>query len=130
MSSLTEPIRTTDAAAPGAHYSQAMRCGDLVFTAGCVGVAPGGAGVVSGGLEAQVRQALDNVRATLRAAGTGLEHVVKTTCFITSRAAFAELDAVYGEYFPSDPPARSTIVCDLVREEFLFEIEAVARVPT
>jgi 2-iminobutanoate/2-iminopropanoate deaminase len=128
MTRLTEPVRTPDAAAPGAHYSQGVRTGDLIFTAGCVGVGLDGA--VVDGFEAQVRQAIENVRATLRAAGTDLEHVVKTTCFVTEREAFGALDPVYREYFPSDPPARSTVVCGLVRAEFLFEIEAVARIPS
>jgi 2-iminobutanoate/2-iminopropanoate deaminase len=128
MTRLTEPIRTPAAAAPGAHYSQGVRSGDLVWTAGCVGVNLDGA--VVDGFEAQVRQAIENVRATLRAAGTDLEHVVKTTCFVTRRDAFPALDPVYRDYFPSDPPARSTVVCELVRPEFLFEIEAVARIPS
>jgi 2-iminobutanoate/2-iminopropanoate deaminase len=126
MSRLTESISTPDAAAPGAHYAQGVRSGDHVWTAGCVGVDL--EGQVVPGFEAQVHRAIQNVRATLRAAGTDLEHVVKTTCFVTRRDDFRLLDPIYRQYFP-DPPARSTIVCDLVREEFLFEIEAVARVP-
>jgi 2-iminobutanoate/2-iminopropanoate deaminase len=127
MPRLTQPVRTPDAAPPGAHYSQGVRSGDLIWTAGCVGVTVDGS--IVAGFEGQVRQALENVRATLRAAGTDVEHVVKTTCFVTRREAFAALDPVYSEYFPSAPPARSTIVCELVRPEFLFEIEAVARIP-
>ena len=126
MSHLTESISTPHAAAPGAHYAQGVRSGDLVFTAGCVGVNLEGA--VVEGFEAQVHQAIENVRATLRAGGTDLEHVIKTTCFVTRRDDFPLLDPIYRKYFP-DPPARSTIVCDLVREAFLFEIEAIARVP-
>jgi 2-iminobutanoate/2-iminopropanoate deaminase len=124
-----QAIRTTEAAAPGAHYSQGMQSGDLVWTAGAVGVDPATGGVVDG-FEAQVARAIENVAATLRAAGSDLEHVVKTLCFVTRREDFAALDPIYRRYFPSDPPARSTIVCQLVREEFLFEIEAVARIPS
>jgi 2-iminobutanoate/2-iminopropanoate deaminase len=124
-----EVIRTPGAAAPGAHYSQGIRSGDLVFTAGHVGVDPATGAIAEGGFEAQVHRAIENVRATLRAAGSDLEHVVKTLCFVTRRADFAALDPVYRTYFPDDPPARSTVVCDLVREDFLFEIEVVARVP-
>jgi len=124
-----EVILTQGAAAPGAHYSQGIRSGDLVFTAGCVGVDPATGAVAAGGFEAQVHRAIENVRETLRAAGSDLEHVVKTLCFVTRRADFAALDPVYRGYFPTDPPARSTIVCDLVREDFLFEIEVVARIP-
>jgi 2-iminobutanoate/2-iminopropanoate deaminase len=123
-----EPVQTSEAAAPGAHYSQAMRAGDRVWTAGAVGTEPG-AGTVAEGFDAQVYRAIENVRATLRAAGSDLKHVVKTTCFVTRREDFARLDPIYREYFPAPPPARTTIVCGLVREEFLFEIEAVAVVP-
>ena len=123
-----EVIRTAEAATPGAHYAQGVRSGDLVFTAGHVGVDPA-TGTVANGFEAQVHRAIQNVQATLRAAGCDLGDVVKTLCFVTRRADFAALDPVYRTYFTDDPPARSTIVCELVREEFLFEIEAVARIP-
>jgi 2-iminobutanoate/2-iminopropanoate deaminase len=122
-----EVIRTAEAATPGAHYAQGIRSGDLVFTAGHVGVDPA-TGQVVNGFEAQVHRAIQNVQATLRAAGCDLGDVVKTLCFVTRRSDFAGLDPVYRSYF-ADPPARSTIVCELVREEFLFEIEAVARIP-
>jgi 2-iminobutanoate/2-iminopropanoate deaminase len=121
-------IRTSAAAAPGAHYAQGVRSGDHVFTAGHVGVDPVSGQVVDG-FEAQVHCAIRNVQATLRAAGADLEDVVKTLCFVTQRDDFARLDPVYRTYFETDPPARSTIVCQLVRDDFLFEIEAVARVP-
>jgi 2-iminobutanoate/2-iminopropanoate deaminase len=123
-----EPVSTAAAGPPGAHYSQAMRAGDRVWTAGAVGTEPG-TGAVADGFEAQVRRAIENVRRTLEAAGTDLAHVVKTTCFITRREDFARLDPIYSSYFPAPPPARTTIVCGLVSEEFLFEIEAVAVVP-
>lgn len=123
-----EVIRTAEAATPGAHYAQGVRSGDLVFTAGHVGVDPA-TGTVANGFEAQVHRAIRNVQATLRAAGCDLDDVVKTLCFVTRRADFAALDPVYRTYFGDEPPARSTIVCELVREEFLFEIEAVARIP-
>jgi 2-iminobutanoate/2-iminopropanoate deaminase len=123
-----EPVHASDAAAPAAHYSQAMRAGDRIWTAGAVGTEPG-TGAVAEGFDAQVQRAIENVAATLRAAGSDLRHVVKTTCFVTRREDFARLDPIYRRYFPAPPPARTTVVCGLVREEFLFEIEAVAVVP-
>jgi len=123
-----EVIRTAEAATPGAHYAQGIRTGDLVFTAGHVGVDPATGRVVEG-FEGQVHRAIRNVQATLQAAGCDLSDVVKTLCFVTRRSDFAGLDPVYRTYFGADPPARSTIVCELVRDEFLFEIEAVARIP-
>jgi 2-iminobutanoate/2-iminopropanoate deaminase len=128
MAAHREVIRTAEAATPGAHYSQGVSSGELVFTAGHVGVDPA-TGAVVDGFEAQVHRAIQNVQATLRAAGCDLGDVVKTLCFVTRRSDFAGLDPVYRTYFGDDPPARSTIVCELVREDFLFEIEAVARIP-
>jgi 2-iminobutanoate/2-iminopropanoate deaminase len=125
MDSLIEAIESPQAAAPGAYYSQAVRAGDHVWTAGAVGVDPD-TGETVPGVDAQMHRAIENVRATLRAAGSDLDRVVKTTCFVTRREDFQRLDPIYREYFPSRAPARTTIVCDLVREEFLFEIEAVA----
>ena len=100
MTIARDVIRTPGAAAPGAHYSQGIRSGDLVFTAGCVGVDPATGAIAEGGFEAQVHRAIANVRATLQAAGSDLEHVVKTLCFVTRRADFASLDPVYRTYFP------------------------------
>ncbi|MCU1500344.1 MAG: translation initiation inhibitor, partial [Acidimicrobiales bacterium] len=121
MDSLIEAVESSAAAAPAAHYSQAVRAGDRIWTAGAVGVDPA-TGEVAPGVEAQMHRAIENVQATLRAAGSDLDHVVKTTCFVTRREDFARLDPVYRQYFPRRPPARTTIVCGLVREELLFEI--------
>lgn len=126
MAPSIEPVSTPGAAPPGAHYSQAMRSGQTVWTAGAVGVDPSTGEIVPGGLEAQIRRAIENVRATLEAAGTDLSQVVKTTCFVTRQEDFAKLDPIYSSYFPDPAPARTTIVCGLVQPEFLFEIEAVA----
>src|SRR4051812_26086821 len=102
-----------------------MKSGDHVWTAGHVGV-DAATDTVPDGLEAQIRCAIENVKATLEAAGTDLAHVIKTTCFVTRREDFLRLDPIYTSYFGDPPPARTTVVCDLVRPEFLFEIEAVA----
>ncbi len=128
MSPGIEPIITEDAAPPAAHYSQAVRSGDTVWTAGTVGTEPGTGKIVEG-FEAQVHQAIKNVRAALRAAGSDLDQVVKTTCYVTKREDFPKLDPIYSEYFPT-PPGRTTVVCDLVVEELLFEIEVVAAIPS
>ena len=128
MSPGIEPIITEDAAPPAAHYSQAVRSGDTVWTAGTVGTEPGTGKIVEG-FEAQVHQAIKNVRAALRAAGTDLDQVVKTTCYVTRREDFPKIDPIYREYFPT-PPGRTTVVCDLVVEELLFEIEVVAAIPS
>lgn len=105
-------------------YSQVMRLGSLVFTAGQTGIDLA-TGVAAGEtFEAQGRQAFTNLRAALEDAGSGLDRVVKTTC-IAAAAAFAPLKELYAEYFPTAPPVRSTPLVSLPRG-LLFSIEAIA----
>jgi 2-iminobutanoate/2-iminopropanoate deaminase len=102
-----------------------MRVGDLLFTAGQTGMNPATGSPAGDTFEAQARQAIANLRAALEDAGSGLERVVKTTCFVADPAAFATLNALYAEYFPSAPPVRSTPIVSLPRG-LLFSIEAIA----
>ena len=108
-------------------YSQAVRLGDLVFVAGQGGIDPASGAVVAGGFEAQARQAFENLKAILEDSGTSLGRVVKTTCFLAAPESFDKLNALYAEYFPESPPARSTPVVQLPRG-LLFSIEAIAAV--
>ena len=105
-------------------YAQAVRVGDLVFTAGQPGIDPA-TGQVGVTFEAQARQAFANLRAVLEDAGSRMERVVKVTCFVTDPGAFATLNALFAEYFPASPPARSTPVIALPRG-LLFSIDAIA----
>jgi 2-iminobutanoate/2-iminopropanoate deaminase len=106
-------------------YSQAVRIGELLFVAGQAGLDPS-TGVVAGStFEAQARQAFENLRAILEDAGSSLDRVVKTTCWLAVPEAFDQLNALYAEYFPVAPPARSTPVVQLPRG-LLFSIEAIA----
>ena len=107
-------------------YSQAIRTGNLIFTAGQTGLDPSTMELVTGGVEAQARQVLTNLRHVLEAAGSGLNHVVKTTVFLTDMANFAAMNAVYSEFFPENPPARSTVAVAGLPKGGLVEIEAVA----
>jgi 2-iminobutanoate/2-iminopropanoate deaminase len=104
-----------------------MRVGNLLFTAGQPGIDPGTGAAAGETFEAQARQAIANLRAVLEDAGSGLERVVKTTCFVADATAFAKLNELYAEYFPSAPPVRSTPIVGLPRG-LLFSIEAVALV--
>ena len=122
-----EIIATDRAPAAVGPYSQAVRVGDFVFTAGQIGIDPA-TGKLREGLEAQTRQILDNLQAVLEAAGSGLEHVVKTTIFLTDIADFAAVNAVYATAFPERPPARSTVQVAALPLGALVEIEAVALV--
>ncbi len=118
-------IATSKAPAPGGVYSQGIGWEKLVFTAGQVGVDPATGQAAPGGVREQTRQVLRNVQAILEEAGSSLDNVVKTTCFLADIGDFAAFNEVYREFFASDPPARSTIQVGLV-PPWLVEIEAVA----
>ena len=106
-------------------YSQAVRVGDLVFTAGQPGIDPATGRVAGETFEAQARQAIENLRAVLEDAGSRLERVVKVTCYVTDADAFGTLNALFEAYFPGSPPVRSTPVIALPRG-LLFSIDAIA----
>jgi 2-iminobutanoate/2-iminopropanoate deaminase len=89
-------------------YSQAICIEGLVFTAGQVGLDPATMELVEGGVEAQTRQVLTNLSHVLESADSGLNFVIKTTVFLQSMSDFASMNAVYAEFFPENPPARST----------------------
>ncbi len=120
----------TDPALPKAigAYSQVVRAGDFLFVAGQPGIDPATGEAAEGGFEAEVRQAFANLKAVLEIAGSGLEHVVKTTTFVTHVGDVMTAGRLYAEYFPKDPPARSTPIVGLPRD-LLFSIEAIAVVP-
>lgn len=122
-----EVIATPHAPAAVGPYSQAIRVGDLVFTAGQIGLDPV-TGKLREGLEAQTRQALDNLQAILEAAGSSLHDVVKTTIFLTDISHFPTVNAVYGGVFSNNPPARSTVQVAALPLGALIEIEAIALV--
>ena len=121
-------VHTEKAPAAVGPYSQAVRVGSFVFTAGQVGLDPE-TGTLRDGLEAQTRQALANLQAVLEAAGTDLAHVVKTTIFMTDLSAFKQVNAIYGEVFAENPPARSTVQVAALPLGALVEIEAIAVLP-
>jgi reactive intermediate/imine deaminase len=106
--------------------SPAVRAGDFVFVSGQVPVRNGA--VVPGGVAAETRAVLDHVKACLELAGARMEDVVKTTVWLRDRADFAAFNAVYAEYFPKDPPARSTAESRLMID-IAVEIEAIAYAP-
>lgn len=121
-------IRTDTAPKPGGSYSQGIRAGNLLFTAGQVGVDPATGELAGESIEAQTTQVLENIQAVLAAGGATLADVVKVTAFLTDMSQFAGYDAVYRTYFPEPRPARSSVGAALAGN-FLVEIEAVAVVP-
>jgi 2-iminobutanoate/2-iminopropanoate deaminase len=107
-------------------YSAAIQAGDLVFISGQLGLDPSTGDLVTGGIEAETRQSLINLQNVLEAAGSGLEQVVKTLVFLKDIADFARMNAVYAEFFPEKPPARSAIQVAALPKGGSVEIEAVA----
>ena len=109
-------------------YSVAIQAGDYVFTSGQLGLDPQTGNLAPGGIEAETRQALTNLQYVLTAAGSGLERVVKTTVFLKDMDDFPKMNAIYGEFFKENPPARSTVQVAALPKAGLVEIEAVALV--
>ncbi|HEX6036042.1 MAG TPA: RidA family protein [Anaerolineales bacterium] len=107
-------------------YSQAIRTESFVFTAGQVGLDPATMELVEGGIEEQTRQVLTNLKHVLEKAGSALKFVIKTTVFLKDMGDFAKMNAVYAEFFPGDPPARSTVQVAALPKGALVEIECVA----
>lgn len=109
-------------------YSQAVRTGNLVVTAGQLGIDPTSGDLVNGGIEAETSQALLNLKAVLESAGSSLSDVIKTTVFLRDMNDFAQMNHVYGGFFEAQPPARSTVQVAALPKNAAVEIEAFALV--
>jgi len=107
-------------------YSQAVKAGGLLFISGQIPLDPVTGQMVYGGIAMQARQVLANIKAILEKEGLTFGHVVKTTVFLQNMEDFAEFNKVYGEYFPAEPPARSTIQVGRLPKDAGIEIEAIA----
>ena len=107
-------------------YSAAVKAGNLVFTAGQLGIDPESGQFVPGGIEAETRQALMNLKAILEEAGTSLESVVKMTVFLKDMNDFGVMNVIYGEFFTENYPARSAVQVARLPKDGAIEIEAVA----
>lgn len=124
---MKQAIETHAAPAAIGPYSQAVAHGDMVFCSGQIGIDPAAGTMVEGGIEAETRRALDNLREVLAAAGLGLSDVVKTTVFLVSLADFETVNRIYGEHFSAPYPARSTVQVAALPRHARVEIEAIAR---
>jgi 2-iminobutanoate/2-iminopropanoate deaminase len=107
-------------------YSQAVADGDLIFCSGQIGIDPASGKMVEGGIEAETRRVLENLREVLLAAGVTLAHVVKTTIFLINLADFETVNRIYGERFEAPYPARSTVQVSALPRDAHVEIEAIA----
>lgn len=118
-------ITTRDAPAAGGHYSQAVVANGFVFVAGQLPVMPGG-GALPEGAEAQTRQALGNVEAILKAAGSALDRVVSATVYVRDIALWPEINRVYADVFGAHKPARTVTVSPQLHYDAMVEIQVVA----
>jgi 2-iminobutanoate/2-iminopropanoate deaminase len=107
-------------------YSQAVRAGDFLYTAGQVGIDPKTGEIVAGGIEAETQQVLTNIKRILEAAGSSIDKVVKTTVYLRDIQDFAAMNTVYATFFPANPPARSTIQVAALPRGVAVEIDTIA----
>jgi 2-iminobutanoate/2-iminopropanoate deaminase len=119
-------IYTPKVAKSSLPLSQATLAGNLLFIGGAVATNERGEIVGKGDIKAQARQALENIKAIVEAAGGTLRDVTRTTVYLTDLASYNGMNEVYRTYFPVEPPARATVRVDLANPEFLIEIEATA----
>lgn len=119
-------VSTTDAPAAIGPYSQAVKIGNFVFTSGQIPINPATGQVITGSVEEQAKLVLNNLKAVLEAAGSGLDKVVKTTVFIKDMNDFAAVNTVYATFFAAEAPARSCVEVARLPKDVLVEIEAIA----
>ncbi len=123
---MREAVSSNLAPAALGPYSQAIKTDSLLFCSGQLGLNPETMELVEGGVEAQARQALSNLRAVLEAGGSSMARVVKTVIFLADMADFAAVNAVYAQEFLTTPPARSTVQVAGLPKAGLVEIEMIA----
>jgi len=119
-------IKTGNAPAAIGPYSQAVVYGDLLFTAGQIGLDPKTGNMVAGGAKEQAVRVMENLRAVLKEAGKDLDAVIKTTVYLIRPEDFPVVNEIYGQYFKEQPPARTTVFVSALPKGALVEIEAVA----
>ena len=120
------PVSTSMAPEPAGHYSQAIKHLGLVFVSGQLPLDPVTREIVPGGIELQARQTIENVKHILRAAGSDLDGVLKSTIFITSEDYWPVVNRIYAEYFGDHKPARAIIPCGPLHSGALLEMEVIA----
>jgi 2-iminobutanoate/2-iminopropanoate deaminase len=124
-----EIVKVDKLSKPSMPYSHCVKAGNLLFIAGQVGVDPANNQLKGTSIREQTEQALRNMETILKAAGSSLEQVVKTTVFISDFRDFEEMNKVYAKFFPKDQPARTTVQVVLY-DGFKVEIEAIAIIPS
>jgi 2-iminobutanoate/2-iminopropanoate deaminase len=123
---MREVIATNDGPKAIGPYSQAIRANGFVFVSGQVAIDPANQQVIDGDVAAQTERVLKNLAGILQAAGSRLANVVRTTVFLKNMGDFAAMNEVYGKYFTSAPPARSTVEVARLPKDVLVEIDVIA----
>ena len=123
---MLDVIATPDAPKAIGPYSQAIKANGFVFTAGQVAFDPATGQIVEGDVAVQTERVMQNLAAILKAAGTGFDKVVRCGVFLKSMNDFTAMNDVYGRYFPSAPPARSTVEVARLPKDVLVEIDVIA----
>lgn len=123
---MRDVVSTKDAPQAIGPYSQAIKAGELVFLSGQIAIDPATSNIIQGDISAQTERVLKNISAILAAAGTSLERVVKTTVFLKNMSEFAAMNEVYGKFWKSAPPARSTVEVARLPKDVLVEIDVIA----
>ena len=123
---MREVIASKDAPQAIGPYSQAIKARGMVFCSGQIALDPASGTIVAGNVAQQTDRVLCNLAAVLASAGSGLERVVKTTVFLKNMADFAAMNEVYGRYFKTEPPARSTVEVARLPKDVLVEIDVIA----
>jgi 2-iminobutanoate/2-iminopropanoate deaminase len=121
-----EAVAAPDAPQAIGPYSQAIKAGNLLFVSGQIPIDPATGELVEGGVAPQTEQVMRNITALLRAAGTGFDHVVRTTVFLADMGEFAAMNTVYGRFVVDPPPARATVQVARLPRDVRVEIEAIA----
>lgn len=124
-----EVVKTDRAPQPIGPYEQALRWGELVFLSGQIPLDPVTGEMVGQDIETQTRQVISNLAAVLKQAGSSLDHVLKTTIYLTDLSRFPDLNRIYGEAFSRSKPARSTVQVAALPKNALVEIDLIAYVP-
>ena len=127
---MKSPISSPDAPKAIGPYSQAIKANGFVFVSGQVAIDPATQQVISGDVTAQTERVLKNVSAILKAAGSSLEKVVRSGVFLKSMNDFAAMNEVYGKFFSSNPPARSTVEVSRLPKDVMVEIDVIALADT
>jgi len=123
---MREIISTKDAPQAIGPYSQAVKANGLIFTSGQIAIDPATQQVITGDVAAQTDRVLRNLSEILEAAGSGLGKVVRCTVFLKNMSDFAPMNEVYGKYFSTAPPARSTVEVARLPKDVLVEIDVIA----